>query len=79
MTPTGRRIEQRLAQTISRIKGAGETHVMVTLADTGSREYLSEEEEREEYGDSGISSRRGQSTMSHQEAERSLYPSSSRR
>ena len=50
-------IEQRLEQTISRIKGAGETHVMVTLADTGSREYLSEEEEREEYGDSGISSR----------------------
>ena len=43
-------IEQRLEQTISRIKGAGETHVMVTLSDTGSKVYLSEEEEREEYG-----------------------------
>ena len=39
-------IEQRLEETISRIQGAGETHVMVTLADTGSRVYLSEEEER---------------------------------
>ena len=50
-------IEQRLEQTISRIKGAGETHVMVTLSDTGSKVYLSEEEEREEYGDTGVSSR----------------------
>lgn len=50
-------IEQRLEETISRIQGAGETHVMVTLADTGSRVYLSEEEEREEYADGDVSSR----------------------
>ncbi len=53
----GAGIEQRLEETISRIQGAGETHVMVTLADTGSRVYLSEEEEREEYADGLVRSR----------------------
>ncbi len=50
-------IEARLEQLISQIDGAGATRVMVTLADTGSTQYLREDSKTEDWEDGVLRSR----------------------
>ncbi len=50
-------IEARLEQLLSRIDGAGEVRVMVTLSDTGRKEYLREDSGTESWEDGALRTR----------------------
>lgn len=50
-------IEARLEQLISQIDGAGAVRVMVTLADTGSTQYLREDSKTEDWEDGALRTR----------------------